>query len=228
MTRPKHRPTDIESDRLDSRSIATRKRLVDAAIDLFGRFGYDATSTRALTEAADANLSAIPYHFGTKRTLHLAAAQHIADTIACTVSPVMETFEHEIYDDNLTRTRAIALLQEIFTPFIAMLTSEQSSKWANFVLREQAMPSEAFDILYEHGGGRFVRAVTHLTAIATGDEPDSKRARLRALTLVGQALVFRTARALTLRTIETDRLDPADIALATALIRENIRLLGAL
>ena len=228
MTRSKNRTSAIESDKSDARSVATRQRLVDAAIDLFGRFGYDATSTRALTEAADANLSAIPYHFKTKRALHLAAAQNIADMIARTVGPVMETFEHEIYDDGLTRTRAIALLQEVFTPFIAMLTSEQSSKWAQFVLREQASPSEAFDILYEHGAGRFIRAVTHLTAVATGDEPGSKRAQLRALTLVGQALVFRTARALTLRTLGTDHLDQSDIALATTLIRENIRLLGTL
>lgn len=228
MTRPKESISEIDNERSDARSIATRQRLVDAAIDLFGKFGYDATSTRALTEAAGANLSAIPYHFNTKRALHLAAAQHIADMIARTVGPVMETFESEIYDDGLTRTRAIALLQEVFTPFITMLSSEQSSKWAQFVLREQAAPSEAFDILYEHGGGRFVRAVTHLTAIATGDEPGSKRARLRALTLVGQALVFRTARALTLRTLETDQLEQADIALATTLIRENIRLLSNL
>ncbi len=227
MTRQIKRAPDIENERPDARSIATRQRLVDAAIDLFGKFGYDATSTRALSEAAGANLSAIPYHFSTKRALHLAAAQHIADIIAHTIGPVMETFENEIYDDALTRTRAIALLQEVFTPFIAMLTSEQSSKWAHFILREQASPSEAFDILYEHGAGRFIRAVTHLTAIATGDEPGSKRARLRALTLVGQALVFRTARALTLRTLETDRLDQADIALVTALIRENIRMLDA-
>ncbi len=228
MTSPKKHPMDSENERSDARSIATRQRLVDAAIDLFGKFGYDATSTRALAEAAGANLSAIPYHFTTKRALHLAAAQHIANMIAHTVGPVMETFEHEIYDDALSRSHAIALLQEIITPFLTMLTSEQSDKWAQFVLREQASPSEAFDILYEHGAGRFIRAVTHLTAVATGDEPDSKRARLRALTLVGQALVFRTARALTLRTLGTDRLDLADIALATALIRENIRLLGSL
>jgi AcrR family transcriptional regulator len=181
-----------------------------------------------LAEAAGANLSAIPYHFTTKRALHLAAAQHIADMIAHTVGPVMETYEHEIYDDALSRSHAIALLQEVITPFLTMLTSEQSDKWAQFVLREQASPSEAFDILYEHGAGRFIRAITRLIAIATGDEPGSKRARLRALTLVGQALVFRTARALTLRTLGNDRLDQADIALATTLIREHIRLLGSL
>ncbi len=126
------------------------------------------------------------------------------------------------------RKRRLDPFGEDIRRWIAMLTSEQSDKWAQFILREQASPSEAFDILYEHGSGRFVRAVTHLTAIAARDEPGSKRARLRALSLIGQVFVFRTARALTLRTLETKKLDQGDIALLTTLIRENIRLLGAL
>tara|TARA_R110002096_G_C14207292_1_gene689583 strand:+ start:166 stop:312 length:147 start_codon:yes stop_codon:yes gene_type:complete len=45
------------------------------------------------------------------------------------------------------------------------------------------------------------------------------------LTLVGQALAFRAARALSLRTLEVENLGAAEIALITAAIRENIRLL---
>lgn len=225
MASLKNKPIETRAEITDARSIETRQRLIDSAVELFGRLGYDATSTRALADAADVNLSAIPYHFGTKQKLRLAAAQFIADTIARTVGPVMETFEHEIYDTSLTRSRAIGLLQEIFTPFIAMLTSEQSDKWAQFVLREQAAPSEAFDILYEHGSGRFVRAVSHLAAVASAEEPGSKRAKLRALSLIGQVFIFRSARALALRTMETDRLRQEDAAQIATLIRENIRLL---
>lgn len=224
MSFARKEPVEDRAEPLSSRSKETRRRLIDAAIDLFGRLGYDGTSTRALTEAANVNLGAIPYHFGAKQNLRLAAARHIAESIARTIGPVMATFESEIFDESLTRPRAIALLQEIFTPFIAMLLSEQSDKWAQFILREQAAPSEAFEILYEHGSGRFVRAVSHLTAIATGDEPGSKRANSRALTLIGQVFVFRAARALALRTLQTDNIKQEDVALISAIIRENIRL----
>ncbi len=47
----------------------TRLRMLHAALDLFGRHGFDATTTRMLTQAAGVNLGAIPYHFGSKEGL---------------------------------------------------------------------------------------------------------------------------------------------------------------
>ena len=48
---------------------ATRERILDAADRLFGERGYQATSMRALTEAAGVNLAAVHYHFGSKADL---------------------------------------------------------------------------------------------------------------------------------------------------------------
>src|SRR3546814_8615422 len=68
----------------------TRQRLLDAAIDVFGRCGYEGASTRALAGAAGANLAAIPYHFGGKEGLYLAAATHIAEQIGGRMGPAAE------------------------------------------------------------------------------------------------------------------------------------------
>lgn len=62
-----------------SRSAQTRKRLIQAAIKVMGAAGFEGASTRALVKAAKTNLSAIPYHFGGKKELYLAAAHEIAD-----------------------------------------------------------------------------------------------------------------------------------------------------
>ena len=209
----------------DPRSIETRDRLVEAAIELFGLNGFAGTSTRAIASQANASLGAIPYHFKTKEKLYLAAAASIAEQVSQKLGPVLSAFEAEIYSAPLSRKKAISLLEEIFTPFVTMLASSDSEKWARFTLREQAAPSKAFEILYASDIGRFFRAVIHLTAIASGDAPASQTARIRGLTLVGQALAFRAARALSLRTLEVENLGAAEIALITAAIRENIRLL---
>ncbi len=39
-------------------------RLIRAALNAFGRQGFEAASTRAIAGAAGANLAALPYHFG--------------------------------------------------------------------------------------------------------------------------------------------------------------------
>jgi TetR/AcrR family transcriptional regulator, regulator of cefoperazone and chloramphenicol sensitivity len=209
----------------DSRSIETRDQLIKAAIELFGLVGYGGTSTRAIASKAGASLGAIPYHFKTKETLYLAAADAIAEQVSQKLGPVLDAFETEIYSEKLSRKRAISLLEEIFTPFVTMLASNESETWARFTLREQAAPTKAFEILYASDIGRFFRGVIHLTAIASGDVPASQTARIRGLTLLGQALAFRAARALSLQTLELESLGAKEIALITTSIRENIRLL---
>jgi AcrR family transcriptional regulator len=47
----------------------TKDRILDAAETLFMAHGYEATSLRAITAAAEANLAAVNYHFGSKEEL---------------------------------------------------------------------------------------------------------------------------------------------------------------
>jgi AcrR family transcriptional regulator len=47
----------------------TKQRILDAAERLFAELGYDATSLRAITAAAEANLAAVNYHFQSKEEL---------------------------------------------------------------------------------------------------------------------------------------------------------------
>jgi AcrR family transcriptional regulator len=51
--------------------LATRVALLDAAERLFSQNGIEATSVREIIKAADVNLGAINYHFGTKDRLAL-------------------------------------------------------------------------------------------------------------------------------------------------------------
>jgi AcrR family transcriptional regulator len=47
----------------------TKERILDAAEGLFSKEGYNGTSVRAISKKADAFLSAINYHFGSKEGL---------------------------------------------------------------------------------------------------------------------------------------------------------------
>lgn len=56
---------------------ATRDRLLDAAIDLFSRYGYDPVSTGAVADAAGLTQSMVHYHFGSKDALWRAAIDRL-------------------------------------------------------------------------------------------------------------------------------------------------------
>lgn len=57
----------------------TRDRLIAEATRLFAERGYDGTSVRAITHAAEANLNAVSYHFGGKSGLYVAVIQGAGD-----------------------------------------------------------------------------------------------------------------------------------------------------
>ena len=51
------------------KSVDARERILDVAERLFMGHGYDGTSMRMITSAANANLAAVNYHFGSKDAL---------------------------------------------------------------------------------------------------------------------------------------------------------------
>lgn len=55
----------------------TRSRIRDAAVLLFGRDGYAATSVRAIAETAGVSAGLVIHHFGSKEALRQACDQHI-------------------------------------------------------------------------------------------------------------------------------------------------------
>jgi len=58
--------------------LSTADAIVVSARDLFAQHGYDGTSVRAVTEAADVNLGAVTYHFGSKAALYAAVVASVA------------------------------------------------------------------------------------------------------------------------------------------------------
>lgn len=56
--------------------VRTRTRLMDAALDLLAERGEDGVSLRELTDAAQANVAAVSYHFGSLKSLCDAAIEY--------------------------------------------------------------------------------------------------------------------------------------------------------
>ena len=59
--------------------LRTRARLMDAALDLLAQRGEDAVTLRAVTDAAEANVAAVSYHFGSLKSLCDAAIEHAVE-----------------------------------------------------------------------------------------------------------------------------------------------------
>lgn len=177
---------------------ATHSRLLDVAIDHFGRFGLDGASTRAIAKDAETPMSSITYHFGGKEGLYLAAASHIAERMGRLLAPAIAKAAATCLP-GCTPEQAREALHVVYGHAAAVLVSVETAALARFIVREQANPTEAFNRIYDGLMGPMLGRLAFLLGVASGGALDEKEARIRAFTLIGQVLVFRVARAAALR-----------------------------
>lgn len=68
----------------------TRGRILDAAERLFAEHGFDGTSIREVTRAADVNVAAVHYHFGSKEALLRGVTDRVAIPISARRSGLLD------------------------------------------------------------------------------------------------------------------------------------------
>ena len=94
----------------------TKLRILDAAENLFGRRGFDATSLRDITGEAQVNLAAVNYHFQSKDSLIDAVIQRRIEPVNrrrlemldaagpnATIEQIMEAFAVPVIESDLSQ-----------------------------------------------------------------------------------------------------------------------------
>ena len=192
-----------------ARSDVPRDRLLRVAVEVFGRHGFEGTSTRALAEAAGVNLQAIAYYFGGKEGLYRAAAGHVVAVVAGHVAGARERVRARLAEADaagvpLEAGEARGLLAELLRAMAGFFVSAESEPLARFVLREQAAPSEAFPMMFDTMMKPLCEELSRLVGRLLGEPPDSRHVRLRTLSLLGGVMVFRVGRAAVLHLLGRD------------------------
>ena len=221
----------VPADRFPDRGEATRQRLLTASIEVFGRLGFDGATTRTLADAASVNLQAIPYYFGSKDGLYIAAAEHIVSLIASQVAGVRERVRVRLAEANevgveITTYEARELLTEVIQAMAELFSSCESEPWAQFVMREQMEPTEAFNRLYRNVTKPLFDVVGKLIARLLCEDPSSEHVRLRTLMLLGGVMVFRMAHAAALAQLGWKKIGTREIDAIKAMATELVDAIG--
>lgn len=194
-----------------------QQRLLDIAIAQFGQHGLEGVSTREIAKAADTAMSSITYHYGGKEGLYLAAADEVARHMGCGWQ--VDVFEGVVSSGDPIAARAA--IADIMRVFLKRLQQPQSNDWALFIMREQLNPTAAFERIYAGAMGQTGRVLVDLIRIATGEQ-DLQRTRLAAISLFGQVLVMKAARAMCRRMLERETLNEEIIDDYAARVAANI------
>lgn len=203
-----------------------RARLVDAAIDLFGRNSFDGVSTRTLAQRAKVNLAAIQYYFGSKEGLYLAVARRINERIRSEVAPALAEMEGVLNARVPSREECFTMVCRLMEVMIATtLESPDSMKWVGILVREQIEPSPAFDILFEGVMRPTHECLCRLVAGILGTDPQAAETKIRVYTIMGQVIMFHVSRAAVARTLGWETYRPEQVASIKSVVLESVRAL---
>jgi AcrR family transcriptional regulator len=205
------RKTKPPARRLQQRSLDTRERLVEAALQVFASHGFEGATTREIARRAGVALAALPYHFTTKEALWRAAADRIFGLLAATFRKRLE--ELESVD---LRTRLRLLLRDF------VLFAASHPELHRFMLQEGTGRSGRLEWLVEthvHPIFAFVRAQV-AEAEALGIVPPGRSEHLFYAMIGAASMPYAVAPEFELL---TDR-DPAEKALTEEHVDMLLRL----
>jgi len=190
--------------------------LIHAGLKLFGRQGFDGTSTRQIAALANANIGSIAYHFGGKEGLHAACADFIVETIRSIARPVLA----DPPADPASAAEGLAEAVERMVSFF--VASPEAGEIAQFVMRELAQPSAALDRIYQGVFAPLHERLCRAWGAATGEDPESERTRLTVFTLIGQVVYFRIGRQAVLRRMGWPEIGPREAKAIASVATANL------
>ena len=202
-----------------ARGWATRNRVIDAALEVFGTHGYEEASTRLIAKRADVNLAALHYYFDGKQGLYRACAEHLAELGEARVAPFLAMMDEALSDPDTSRAALLDLLHRLLDAFADRLVGPRDPPaMIAFFLREQIAPTEAYDILHERVMRPLLEACASVIGRLTGREPGGEDAMLLTLAVLGPLMMFQRARQTSLRALRWPDFEAERLAKVKALM----------
>jgi AcrR family transcriptional regulator len=182
--------------RVDARSAATRRRLLEAALEVFAREGFRGATIAQICRRAGTNVAAAHYHFGDKERLYAAVFEHAERSARPDPSP-----EPAAGDGPEARLRAHV------TSFLRRLLDPRRPAWmAQLLAHELVDPTLALDRLVRRRMRANHEQIAEIVReLAPGAAPEA--VRLATLSIVAQCVFYRNSAAIVSRLYPD--LDPA-------------------
>jgi TetR/AcrR family transcriptional regulator, regulator of cefoperazone and chloramphenicol sensitivity len=169
----------------------TRRRLIDTAIEAFGTYGYDGTSTRMLAEQAAVTLPSIQYYFGSKEGLYRAAIGDIVERMEERLGPVADQARAALADPVVSDSVLLARLGDMLDALVMLIvSSDNPESRKRFINRAEIERGAALTPLHHAMRHHMIQPSCALVGRLLGRPAGDQEVVLRALAIIGQVSVF--------------------------------------
>jgi len=209
-----------------SKSDQARRRLLEAAVLIFGEKGPDGATVREIAQAAGQNLAAITYYFGGKEGLYRTVIEGLVRDLRQRLEAVFEQIDRLRQAPERSPSEATRLLQLFLrTIYLRLLSRTEAVPIAQLLVREQLRPTTHFKILYEQGFRPLHESLSFLVGTALGRNPRDREIILRTHLLMGQVYFFAMTREGILRRLAWKDLEGKKAELVAEILDEHIEIL---
>lgn len=201
----------------------TRRKIIEAALRVFGEEGYERASTRQIAAAAGVVPPAVQYYFDSKEGLHRACAEFIIDRSALVLAPPRQRAADAVSSgDRQAVWDALFNLLDTMADFA--LTSSEALGWSRFMARGQTDGAgPAFPLIRDGLVQPLQRTCAELVGMLIGRPADDQTTLLRSCAVMSQLSYFHLHKGSALALMGWARYGPAEIAAIKQVLRTHAR-----
>jgi len=166
--------------------ISTRDRILEAAGELFAKWGFQGATVRAICERARVNVSAIKYHFGGKEELYSEVLKYWHEFAIRKYPPLLGVAE-----DSPSKEQLRVFVRSLL---FRLLDKGKPAWFGKLMAREMVEPTRAFDHMVKEVMRPLIRLLASIVQRIVGN-PVSEKEILRCCTsIIGQCVYYYNAR----------------------------------
>ncbi|AXH60193.1 CerR family C-terminal domain-containing protein [Pseudomonas amygdali] len=202
----------------------TRTRIIEAAIDVFATNGFRAATTRQIATKAGVNTPALQYYFENKEGLYRACVEQITEQASDYFKPVLERIQASVLASP-NAENAIALfceLQEAIVDRLLTCGGLDDPKRLFMSMSQTGQGLECgFQLMRERVADKIDACAQNLVMIACDLPSESPVVKVKAMTLLGQALIFHVGRHYTQAALNWASITNEEITLLKDVLRQH-------
>jgi AcrR family transcriptional regulator len=131
------------------KKIAAKENILDAAITVFARNGFDAARTRDIAALAKTNICMLHYHFVSKDNIYKSVIDRIKQEAQQHMLVIIAE-QQKIIENAKNKKQIIEAIKAISLTFVEVIISPEKKRFAKIVAFEQLEQSKHFKTLFNN------------------------------------------------------------------------------
>ncbi|MFN8603011.1 MAG: CerR family C-terminal domain-containing protein [Candidatus Binatia bacterium] len=167
-----------------TRAAETRRRLLEAAVEVFAEEGFRGATLQEIARRADANVASTAYHFGNKEGLYAAVFEYAERRMAELRPPQDDAEDAALPAEERLRRHVTAFLTRLLDP-------RRPAWFARLLAREMIEPTPALDRLVRRRMRANHEQLAAILRDLLGSRATDEDVRLCTLSVVAQCTFYR-------------------------------------